>query len=79
MLSDGSIDLAQQSLKKQFPTFGGLKDIALLEHYLHDVVKKDKPFIQVLYNGSTHRICVFNSDTNRPENNTCHIFLYKKC
>ena len=73
MLSDESIDLAQQLLKKQFPIFGGLQDIALSEHYGLDVVKKDKPFIQVLYNGSAHWICVFNSDRNRSENNTCHI------
>ena len=76
MLSDESIDLAQQLLKKQFPIFGGLQDIALSEHYGLDVVKKDKPFIQVLYNGSAHWICVFNSDRNRSENNTCHILDY---
>ena len=73
MLSDESIDLAQQLLKKQFPIFGGLQDIALSEHDGLDVVKKDKPFIQVLHNGSAHWICVFNSDRNRSENNTCHI------
>ena len=73
MLSDESIDLAQQLLKKQFPIFGGLQDIALSEHYSLNVVKKDKPFIQVLHNGSAHWICVFNSDRNRSENNTCHI------
>ena len=56
MLSDESIDLAQQLLKKQFPMFGGLQDIALSEHYGLDVVKKDKPSIQVLYNGSAHWI-----------------------
>ena len=73
MLSDESIDLAQQLLKKKFPIFGGLQDITLSEHYGLNVVKKDKPFIQVLYNGSGHWICVFNSDRNRSENNTCHI------
>ena len=39
--------------------------IGLSEHYGLDVVKKDKPFIQVLYNGSAHWICVFNFDRNR--------------
>ena len=73
MPSGESIDLAQQLLKKQFLIFGGLQDIALSEHYGLDVVKKDKPFIQVLYNGSAHWICVFNSDRNRSENNTCYI------
>ena len=68
-----SIDLAQQLSKKQFPIFGGLLDIALSEHYDLDVVKKDKPFIQVLYNGSAHWICVFNFDRNRSENSTCYI------
>ena len=32
MLPDGSIDLAQQLLKKQFPIFGGLQVIAPSEH-----------------------------------------------
>ena len=41
MLSDESIDLAQQLLKKQFPIFGDLQDIALSEHYGLGVVKKD--------------------------------------
>ena len=54
MLSDESIDLAQQLLKQQYPIFGGLQDIALSEHYGLDVVKKNKPFIQVLYNGPAH-------------------------
>ena len=74
MPSGESIDLAQQLLKKQFLIFGGLQDIALSEHYGLDVVKKDKPFIQVLYNGSAHWICVFNSDRNRSENKTCYIW-----
>ena len=64
MLSDESIDLAQQLLKKQFSIFGGLQDIALSEHYSLDVAKKDKPVIQVLSNDSAHWICVFNSDRN---------------
>ena len=29
--------------------------------------------LQVLYNGSTHWICVFNYDRYRSENNTCYI------
>ena len=33
LLSDESIDLAQQLLKKQFPIFGSLQDIALSKHY----------------------------------------------
>ena len=73
MLSDECLHLAQQLLKKQFPIFGGLQDIALSEHYGLDHVKKDKPLIQVLYNGSVHWICVFNSDRYRSENNTCYI------
>ena len=63
-----------QIMKSHCPSdFRGLQDIALSEHYGLDVVKKDKPFIQVLYNGSAHWICVFNSDRNRSENNTCYI------
>ena len=65
ILLDESIDLAQQLLKKQFSIFGGLQGTGLSEHYGLDVVKKDKPFIQVLYNGYAHWICVFNFDRNR--------------
>ena len=72
MLSDESIDLAQHLLKKKFPIFGGLHDIALSEHYDLNMVKKDKHFIKILYNGSAHCIFVFDSDKYRSEINTCY-------
>ena len=45
MLPDESIDLAQQLLRKQFPIFGGLQDIALSEHYNLDVKTFHSSFI----------------------------------
>ena len=57
MLTDESIDLAQQYLKKQFPLFNGLHDIALSEQYGLDVVKRDHPYIQILHTGAVY-MCV---------------------
>ena len=37
------------------------------------MVKKDKHFIKILYNGSAHCIFVFDSDKYRSEINTCYI------
>ena len=50
-----------------------MQDIALSENYDLHVLKKNKPCIQVLYNGSARWICAINSDRSRFENNTCYI------
>ena len=73
MLSDESIDLAQQLLGKQFPDFSGFGDVALTEQNGFDVINAVKPFIQILHTGSAHWICVANLKQNRAHNDCCEV------
>ena len=54
MLSDESIDLAQQMLAGQFPQLTGFSDIALTEKNGFDIIPREIPFIQLLHTGSMH-------------------------
>lgn len=74
MLTDESIDIGQQILQQQFPLIGGFADIALSEENGFDVVKRQKPFIQLLHTGHTHWICVANMAENRNNNNNCQVY-----
>ena len=60
ILSDKSIDLAQKLLRKQFPDLAGFGDVTLTEQNRLDVINAAKLFIQILYTGSAHWICVAN-------------------
>ena len=51
MLSDESVDLAQQLLDKQFRDFAGFGDIALTERNGFDVINTAKPFIKFCIQG----------------------------
>ena len=53
-LSDKSIALVQQLVGKQFPDYTGFGDIVLMKQNGFDLVNAAKPFIQVLYIGSSH-------------------------
>ena len=44
MLSDESIDLAQQMLAGQFPQLTGFSDIALTEKNGFDIIPREIPF-----------------------------------
>ena len=73
MITDESIDLAQQLLTKQFPIFDGFADIALSEQNGFEPIKRNNPFVQVLNTGSLHWICVSNLKKNRESNDECVI------
>ena len=68
MLSNKSINLAQQLLVKQFPDSAGFGDVALTEQYGFDVINTVKSFIQILLIGSAHWISVANIKQNRSHN-----------
>ena len=74
MLSDESIDLAQQLLDKQFPDLAGFGDIAFTERNGFDVINTAKPFIQILHTGSAHWMCVANLNRNRALNDCCEVY-----
>ena len=74
MLTDESINLAQNFLHQQFPEFDGLFDTSLALTNTFEVVKRYKPFIQILHTGSLHWVCIGNMKYPRMENNTCHLY-----
>ena len=74
MITDESIDLAQQLLAKQFPVYDGFADIALSEQNGFEPIMRRNPFIQVLNTGSLHWICVSNLKTSRNCNDTCYVY-----
>ena len=68
MLSNESINLAQQHLVKQLPDSAGFGDIALTEQNGFDVINTVKSFIQILLIGSVHWISVANIKQNKAHN-----------
>ena len=54
MLSDESINLAQNLLKEQFPELSGFQDTVIGKTQSFDIVKTDGNFIQLLDVGSLH-------------------------
>ena len=68
MLSNESINLAQQHLVKQLPDSAGFGDIALKEQNGFDVINTVKSFIQILLIGSVHWISIANKKQNKAHN-----------
>ena len=56
MLTDESINIAQQMLADQFPEFDGFFDTVTGATQSFDIVKSDKKFIQVLHTASQIRL-----------------------
>ena len=74
MISDESINLAQNLLHEQFPGIDGFFDTTLALSNSFEIVKKWKPFIQILHTGSHHWVCVANMTPDRQENNKCILY-----
>ena len=74
MLTDKSINLAQKRLAKQFPGISGLMDTCLGKLHQFGIIPVDKPYIQLLHAGSMHRVCISNTETNKYDNGTHHIY-----
>ena len=74
MLTDKSINLAQKRLAKQFPGISGLMDTCLGKLHQFGIIPVDKPYIQLLHAGSMHRVCISNTETNKYDNGTHHVY-----
>ena len=62
MLSDESINLAQQHLKNQFPALGGLVDTSLIKYHTKDITKgPSSKYAQIVNLGNKHWVCVSSS------------------
>ena len=73
MLSDESINLAQNLLHEQFPHLFGLVDTSIGKWREFDIVPSDEPYVQILHAGSLHWVCVAN--VGEKVNNQHH-YLY---
>ena len=74
MLTDESINMAQQMLADQFPEFEGFFDTVLGATQSFDIITSDKKFIQVLHTGHLHWICVANTSAAKSTNQICHVY-----
>ena len=58
MLSDESINIAQNLLKQQFPNLNGLVDTSVGKCQEFDIIPAKQRYVQILHAGSLHWICV---------------------
>ena len=57
MLTDESINIAQNILKKQFPKIAVLQDTVIGKTQAFDIIRNEGNYIQILHAGSFHWIC----------------------
>ena len=74
MLTDESINIAQNILHEQFPNLGGLQDTVVGKIQSFDVVSKSTSYIQILHVGSLHWVCVANMKNDREFNDYCQVY-----
>ena len=74
MLSDESINVAQNLLSSQFPEIKGLQDTVLGKLQEFDVINKDKSYIQILHAGSLHWVCVANTLPQKTDNEIHYLY-----
>ena len=74
MLTDESINIAQNILKKQFSKTAGLQDTVTGKTQAFDIMRNEEKYIQILHAGSFHWICVPNMQRNKTDNSYCQIY-----
>ena len=73
VLTNGSINLAQNLLVKQFPGILGLRNTCLGKMYQLEVIPVDKLYIQLLQPGSMHCVCLSNIEKSKCCNGTHYV------
>ena len=74
MLTDESINLAQNLLAKQYPGNSGLIDTCLEKMNQFEIYPVDKPYIQLLHALPKHWVCISNMETNKRGNVTHYVY-----
>ena len=74
MLSDESINLAMNFLHRQFPNFDGFVDSSIGKCNGFEIIRPNKPYIQIFHVGSLHWICVANTLPNKMTNQNHFIY-----
>ena len=68
MLTDESINLAQNYLHEAFPQFEGFFDTSLMKLNTSEIIKSSSSYIQILNIGNLHWICVSSVDPSKINN-----------
>ena len=74
MLTDESINIAQNILEKQFPKIAGLQDTAIGKTQAFDIIRNEEKCIQILHAGSFHSILLPTHKKNKTDNSYCQIY-----
>ena len=74
VLSEGSINLAQNVRKEQFPKISGFQDNVIGKTQSFNIVKTNENFIQLLHVGSLHWVCIANVSENKSHNGESQLY-----
>ena len=74
MLTDESINLAQNLLAKHFPGISGFMDTCLGKIYQSEIIPVDKRYVQLLYAGPLHWVRISNLETNKCDNSIHYVY-----
>ena len=74
MLSDESINLAQNLLKEQFPKISGFQDTVIGKTQSSNIVKTNDKFIQLFHVGSLNWVYVASVSENKSHNGGCQLY-----
>ena len=74
MLTDESINIAQNILKQQFPQIHGFQDTVIGNTQCFDVIGSKSKFVQILYAGSLHWVTVANMDDEKNSGVECYLY-----
>ena len=74
MLSEESINLAQNLRKEQFPKISGFQDKVIGKTQSFDIVKTNENFIQLLHVASLQWVCIANVSENKSHNGECQLY-----
>ena len=74
MLTDESINIAQNILKKQFSKNAGLQDTVIGKTQAFDMIRNEEKYMQILHAGSFHWIYAANTQKNKTDDSYCQIY-----
>ena len=74
MLTDESINIAQNLLGQQFPEIDGFFDRVVGQMQSFPVMKSLRKYIQILHTGNLHWVCTANLDDKRQNNASSDLY-----
>ena len=74
MLTDESINIAQNLLHNQFPLISRFNDSCLGKTQHFDVVQRENPYTQIIHAGSLHWVCLANTKIGKRDNQSHYLY-----